>query len=76
MILTEMFVKKSKLFFLFITLVMLAFVLSQCTEKYPGATKTSTLGAKDGCETCHLDKDKLQKVADPIAQSGGESGEG
>lgn len=68
--------KKFKLYFICIVIVMLVFILSQCTEKYPGATETSNLTAKDGCINCHMDQDKLQKVADPLPTGGGEAGEG
>ena len=76
MILAEKSVKKSKMFFLFISIVVLVFILSQCTKKYPGATDSLSLGAKDGCVNCHLDQDKLQKVADPLPHIGEDAGEG
>jgi len=51
-------------------IVMLAgwFFMTGCEQEDPGDTE-------NGCVSCHLDKDKLQEVADPIEYEE-DSGEG
>ncbi|NIA30445.1 MAG: hypothetical protein GWP06_11110 [Actinobacteria bacterium] len=63
-------------------LVLLAFlavtvlILVQCTEKYPAATKELNLASDNGCVNCHLDAEKLKKVATPLPPSNSNAGEG
>jgi len=57
-------------------LITLALVLSQCTKKYPGESQSFSATTKDGCVGCHTDKAQLQKVADPLPHTEGDSGEG
>ena len=63
-------------------LVLLAFLsvtvllLVQCTEKYPAATKELNLASGNGCVNCHLDAEKLKKVATPLPPLNSNPGEG
>jgi hypothetical protein len=68
-----------KQFFLLIVVTLVVLILFGCTEKYPNKTSSSTPTlAQSNCEGCHLDKEVLQQVADPLPPdtSGGDSGEG
>lgn len=58
-----------------ILLVALALFSWQCTEKYP-ADADHVAALSDGCVACHLDADLLKKVATPLPEVEGESGEG
>lgn len=64
-----------KLIFLSIFLMILIFLA--CQEKIdndPSSIFADT--NQSGCEGCHLDKELLAKVADPIDAGGEPSGEG
>jgi outer membrane biogenesis lipoprotein LolB len=62
-------------FFIIASLALL-FLLG-CTEKYPNKTESSTpvLG-QSNCEVCHLDKELLKEVADPLPPAPPSDGEG
>ena len=68
--------KKQTLLLLVLLLALTALFYTQCTEKYPDATKTVKVAGKDGCTTCHLDAEKLKMVATPLPPSEGDTGEG
>ena len=67
---------RSKTLLVFSLLVVAALVL-HCTEKYPPAPagEAPQLAAESGCVNCHLDKELLKQVADPVEHPT-ESGEG
>lgn len=67
--------KKSVLLLLFIFAVTVL-ILVQCTEKYPAATKELNLASGNSCVNCHLDAEKLKKVATPLPPSNSDAGEG
>ncbi|MGD9488634.1 MAG: hypothetical protein AB7W47_11470 [Calditrichaceae bacterium] len=50
--------------------------MTACEEKYPVETKKFASVDETSCVSCHTDKDLLIKVADPLPDTGGESGEG
>jgi hypothetical protein len=52
------------------------FLLESCTDKYEPTTMVDAGQGESGCVYCHLNKDLLKQVADPIEQGGGEAGEG
>ena len=65
--------------FIYVLLVGLIFILYLgCTEKYPSdSTEAPPVLAQNNCAGCHLDKELLQKVADPLPpDDGDDSGEG
>ena len=63
--------------FFIISIFALLFLFG-CTEKYPNtADSGDPVETGSNCVVCHLDKDLLEEVADPLPPSGGEgSGEG
>ena len=60
-----------------ISVIALLFVFG-CTEKYPNITDDGApVLTGSNCEVCHLDKELLKEVADPLPPDEGEgSGEG
>jgi hypothetical protein len=61
----------------FIISVLAFLFLYGCTEKYPNHTEDGgPVLTGSNCEVCHLDKDLLKEVAEPLPPSNGESGEG
>lgn len=61
----------------FIISILFMFFLFSCTEKYPNKTDSGTPVASDSnCEVCHLDKELLEEVADPLPPPPPSSGEG
>ena len=68
--------KKGNLLLVILISVISLLLLTQCTEKYPGATKELTLATGNGCVDCHLDAEKLKKVATPLPPVEGDAGEG
>ena len=62
--------------FFIISILAMLFLFS-CTEKYPNKTESGTPILSDSnCEVCHLDKELLKEVADPIPPAPPGSGEG
>jgi hypothetical protein len=63
--------------FFIISIFTLLFLFG-CTEKYPNKIESGEpVLTGSNCEVCHLDKELLKEVADPLPPSGGEgSGEG
>jgi hypothetical protein len=62
-------------FFIIVALTLL--FLIGCTDKYPNKTESDApVTAQSNCEVCHLDKELLEEVADPLPPENGESGEG
>lgn len=63
--------------FVYLVLFILATVwMTACEDKYPVETKTLASVDETSCVSCHTDKDLLIKVADPLPDTGGETGEG
>ena len=61
----------------FIISALLIILMMGCTEKYPNKTEAGDpVLTGSGCEVCHLDKDLLKEVADPIPPKEGDGGEG
>lgn len=55
--------------------ILAFFLLQSCTDKYEPATLVNVGQGESECVDCHLNKDLLKQVADPVEQAG-ESGEG
>ena len=67
---------KQMLLFIFVALFLLSII--GCTEKYPNKAesgKESVVG-QSNCVVCHLDKELLKEVADPLPPQPPSSGEG
>jgi len=61
----------------FIISGLIIILMIGCTEKYPNKTETGDLVLTgSSCEVCHLDKDLLEEVADPLPPPAGDGGEG
>lgn len=67
--------KYSRIIFPILLIVLLGIFSWQCTEKYP-ADANQTAAISDGCVACHTNADLLKEVATPLADVGGEAGEG
>ena len=52
------------------------FLLQSCTEKYEPTAIVDAEQGESGCVYCHLNKDLLKQVADPVDHETGEAGEG
>lgn len=65
--------KRSMLFSAMIIIVLSVF---GCKEKYEEETETFAALSQSGCVSCHMDKDLLEEVADPIEYSSENGGEG
>lgn len=61
---------------IFLFSIIILFAATQCTQKYPGNNDSNITEIKGGCINCHLDADKLKKVATPLPPTTGEAGEG
>ena len=62
--------------FFIISLIML-FFLNACTEKYPNKVDSGNpVLTGSNCEVCHLDKELLKEVADPLPPPPGGEGSG
>ena len=62
---------------LILVLVLLAtfvILLMSCTDKYPAPTEKFSL-EENSCTNCHLNSDLLKEVAEPLPDTGGETGE-
>ena len=61
----------------FIISILVLLFLYGCTEKYPNMNESGDpVATGSNCEVCHLDKELLKEIADPIPPKEGESGEG
>ena len=66
-----------KQFLLFIFISLFLFTIMGCTEKYPNKTESGIPVVGQGnCEVCHLDKELLKEVADPLPPAPPSDGEG
>jgi hypothetical protein len=62
--------------FFIISNLMLLFLFG-CTEKYPNKIESGDpVLTGSNCEVCHLDKDLLKEVADPLPPPPGGEGSG
>jgi len=61
----------------FIIASLALFFLLGCTEKYPNKNESSTpVLTGSNCEVCHLDKELLKEVANPLPPAPPSDGEG
>ena len=49
-------------------------LLMNCSDKYPAPVEKFTL-EENSCTSCHLNADLLKEVAEPIPDTGGDTGE-
>jgi hypothetical protein len=61
---------------LFCAMIIIVLSVFSCKEKYEEETETFAALSQSGCISCHMDKDLLEEVADPIEYSGEGGGEG
>lgn len=52
------------------------FLIQSCTEKYEPSAIVDAGEEDSGCVYCHLNKELLIQVADPVETGGEETGEG
>ena len=68
---------KVKIVFVFFTLFALIIFYFGCTEKYEPTSNDFSSLEKTSCTHCHLDKNLLEEVAEPLPPDTSEaSGEG
>lgn len=61
---------------LFSALIVLFLSVYSCKEKYEEETESFAALSQSGCVSCHMDKDLLEEVADPLPETGEGGGEG
>jgi len=65
-----------KKFTIFIFAVLMFSFLYNCKEKYAEPSETFASLSQSGCISCHMDRDLLKEVADPLPDTGEGGGEG
>jgi hypothetical protein len=67
-----------KQIFLFHVIVLFLLTIIGCTEKYPNKAESGgePVVGQSNCVVCHLDKELLQEVADPLPPQPPGDGEG
>ncbi len=61
-----------------LSIFLVSLLIMACEEKYDNNLSDNIFSSESqsSCEGCHLNKELLAKVAEPLDDDGGESGEG
>jgi hypothetical protein len=65
-----------KRFILHTALIIVVLSVFSCKEKYEEDTESFAELSQSSCVSCHIDKDLLEEVADPLPETGEGGGEG